>query len=120
VDGVDADPPIGYSVLEKDVPVLAADGEQVGTVDHVVAAVEQDIFHGLVIRTGQGRRFVGAEDVVMVHEHRVELRIDSLAAEQLPEPGGAAPVYTEDLAEVKGWRHWANKLSMRGDWRRGG
>ena len=41
--------PIAYEVLEKGVPVLASDGEQVGTVHHVVAAPEKDIFHGLVI-----------------------------------------------------------------------
>ena len=34
---------------EQGVPVLASDGEQVGTVHHVVAAPEKDIFHGLVI-----------------------------------------------------------------------
>ena len=45
--------------------MLASDGEQVGTVHHVVAAPEKDIFHGLVITTpaprpalrrGRGRR----------------------------------------------------------------
>src|SRR4051794_16941097 len=40
---------IAYEVLEKGVAVYAADGSEVGTVDHVVAAPEEDIFHGIVI-----------------------------------------------------------------------
>ena len=43
-----------------------------------------------------------------LHEHGVDLRIDSAAAQSLPEPGGGAPVFAEDPGEVKGWRHWVN------------
>ena len=110
--------PVAYEVLEKGVPVLASDGEQVGTVHHVVAAPEKDIFHGLVITTAHGRRFVLAEEVASLHEHGVDLKIDSAAAQSLPEPGGGAPVYDEDPGEMKGWHHWAHKLGMRGDWHR--
>ncbi len=111
--------PIAYEVLDKGVAVLACDGEQVGTVHHVVAAPEQDIFHGLVISTpGRGLRFVAAEDVASLHERGVDLRIDSAAVQSLPEPGGGAPVYDEDPGEMKGWHHWAHLLGMRGDWHR--
>jgi sporulation protein YlmC with PRC-barrel domain len=111
--------PIAYEVLEKGVPVLASDGEQVGTVHHVVAAPEQDIFHGLVISvpTG-GRRFVEAEKVASLHERGVDLRIDSAATQGLPQPGGGAAVYEEDPGEMKGWHHWVHVATMRGDWRR--
>jgi len=115
---VDEGLPIAYEVLEKGVPVLASDGEQVGTVHHVVAAPEKDIFHGLVITTPKGRRFVLAEDVASLHEHGADLKIDSAAVPSLPEPGGGAPVYDEDPGEMKGWHHWAHKLGMRGDWHR--
>ena len=37
-------------MLDRGVPVYAAEGTQVGTVDHVVAAPSQDIFHGIVLR----------------------------------------------------------------------
>jgi hypothetical protein len=111
--------PIAYSVLDKGVPVLASDGEQVGTVDHVVAAPEKDIFHGLVIAVpGHGRRFVEAAAVGSLHEHGVDLKIDSAAAHSLPEPGGGAPVFDEDPGEMKGWHHWAHVLGLRGDWKR--
>ncbi|MCW2970790.1 MAG: hypothetical protein JWO23_1917 [Solirubrobacterales bacterium] len=111
--------PIAYEVLEKGVAVLASDGEQVGTVDHVVAAPQQDIFHGLVISTpGRGRRFVEAADIESLHERGVDLRIDSAAAQRLPEPGGGAPVYDEDPATQTKWSHLARKYTGRSDWHR--
>jgi hypothetical protein len=116
---MDEGAPIAYQVLDKGVPVLASDGQQVGTVHHVVAAPEQDIFHGLVIATsGQGQRFVEAADVASLHEHGVDLRIDSTAVQQLHAPGGGAPVYDEDPATINKWSHWAHRLSGRSDWHR--
>ena len=109
--------PIAYEVLEKGVPVLASDGEQVGTVHHVVAAPEKDIFHGLVITTPRHeRRFVEAVDVASLHEHGVDLRIDSAAARRLPEPEHSAPVYDEDPATQTKWSHLVHKFTGRGDW----
>jgi hypothetical protein len=121
VVGVDEGLPIAYGVLERGVPVLASDGAQVGTVDHVVAAPEKDIFHGIVIATGHhGRRFVEAADIAALHERGVDLRIDAAAVQSLSEPGGAAPVFSEDPREMKGWHHWVNVVSGRGDWKRKG
>ena len=113
--------PIAYEVLEKGVAVYASDGEQIGVVHHVVAAPEQDIFHGLVIRLeGHGRRFVEAADVESLHERGVDLRIDSAAAAALPEPGGGAAVYKDaPSAMSRGWSHWLERwVGGRGDWRR--
>jgi hypothetical protein len=111
--------PIAYGVLDRGIPVLASDGEQLGTVHHVVSAEREDIFHGIVISTPNGgRRFVEAADVASLHERGVDLRIDSTAAADLPEPGGAAPEYSEDPAEQQGWRHWVHRLTLRGDWHR--
>jgi hypothetical protein len=116
---MDEGEPIAYQVLDKGVPVLASDGQQVGTVHHVVAAPEQDIFHGLVILTDHNaQRFVQADDVQALHEHGVDLKIDSAAVTNLPEPGGGAPVYDEDPGEMKGWHHWVHMAGMRGDWNR--
>jgi hypothetical protein len=121
VIGMDEGLPIAYQVLDKGVPVLSSEGEQVGTVHHVVAAPGQDIFHGLVISVpGHGQRFVEASDVATLHERGVDLRIGRAAAQQLPEPGGGAPVYAEDPATINRWSHWANRLTGRMDWRRKG
>lgn len=110
--------PVAYPLLEKGVPVLCSEGTQVGTVHHVVAAPEQDIFHGLVISTpSHGMRFVEGADIASLHEHGVDLRIDASAASILPQPGGAAPSYSEDPSATR-WSHWAGRLTGRGDWHR--
>jgi sporulation protein YlmC with PRC-barrel domain len=111
--------PVAYQVLEKGVAVLGSDGERIGTVHHVVAAPEKDIFHGLVISTpGHGQRFVEAADVASLHEFGVDLRIDSVAAQGLPQPGGAAPVYDEDPSTQTKWSHLMRKYTGRKDWHR--
>ena len=117
---MDEGDPIAYEVLEKGVPVYASDGEQIGVVHHVVAAPEQDIFHGLVISAHGARRFVEAADVDSLHERGVDLRIDSAAAAAPPEPGGGAPVYSDaPTAMSRGWTHWVSRwVGGKGDWRR--
>ena len=83
---------ISYQVLDTGVPVYSLEGEHLGTVDQVVAAVGQDIFHGIVMRTPAGRRFIVADQVASLHERGVDLRIDAAEAAELPEPHGGTPV----------------------------
>jgi hypothetical protein len=119
---VDEGLPIAYTVLEQDVPVYASDGEQVGTVDHVVAAPEEDIFHGIVIRAHGDRRFVAADQVASLHEHGVDLRLDVAATTTLPTPHGGAPAWRDDEpgAKPSRWRHFVDLLTgsdpRRRDW----
>lgn len=105
--------PIAYEVLDRGVPVYASGGEPVGTVDHVVAAPEQDIFHGIVLRTDSGRRFVAADQVAALHEHGVDLGIDAAAVAALPEPHGGAPTWRDNEPGVKPspWKHFVDLLS---------
>jgi hypothetical protein len=112
--------PIAYEVLEQGVPVYASDGEEVGTVDHVVSAEREDIFHGLVIRSGGTKRFVDAAQVASIHEHGVDLRIAAGAAEALPEPHGSAPAFRVNEPGVKPsrWREMLDLLSLRDPKRR--
>jgi len=100
--------PIAYEVLEPGVPVYASGGEQVGTVGHVVAAPEEDIFHGIVLNTAAGARFLPADEVAALHERGVDLRIDRAAAAALPEPGGGAPAWRLEEPGVKPspWRRF--------------
>ncbi|HEY1514991.1 MAG TPA: PRC-barrel domain-containing protein [Solirubrobacteraceae bacterium] len=93
--------PIAYEVLERGVPVYASGGEVIGTVDHVVAAPEEDIFHGLVIRTDGGARFVPADQVASLHERGADLRIDVATAAALEPPSGGAPAWREREPGVK-------------------
>jgi hypothetical protein len=110
---VDEGLPIAYEVLEQGVPVYASGGEQVGTVDHVICAPAEDIFHGIVIRAEGGRRFVAADQVASLHEHGVDLRIDAAAAAALPEPHGGAPDlrFREPGVKPSRWTHLLDRLS---------
>jgi hypothetical protein len=104
---VDEGLPIAYQVLEKGIPVYSADGTQIGTVDHVVAAPAEDIFHGLVLSVGSARRFAAADQVKALHERGVDLCIQAADAAGLPEPHGAAPAWREREPGVKPsrWKH---------------
>lgn len=121
---MDEGSPIAYEVLERGVPVYAAGGDQVGTVDHVIAAEEVDIFHGIVIRVESSRRFVAADQIVSLHERGVDLGIDAAEARTLPEPGGAAPAWHVHEPGVKPsrWKEMVDLLGgrgrHRGDWDR--
>ena len=103
LSAMDEGAPIAYELLDAGVPVIASDGEQVGTVGSVLSAPEKDIFHGLLIYTqGRAIRFVEASLVASIHEHGVDLSIDSAQARQLPEPEHKAPVFDEDPGEMSG------------------
>jgi hypothetical protein len=109
--------PIAYQLLEDGVPVLASDGQQVGTVGSVLSAPEEDVFHGLLINTpDHGIRFLEADAIASIHEHGVDLRIDSAAAQNLPAPEHKAPVYDEDPAIQTKWSHLVHKYTGRKDW----
>jgi hypothetical protein len=103
--------PIAYQVLEDGVPVYSSDGEQVGSVDHVVAAPEEDIFHGIVIRTGHGGRFVAADQVASLHEHGVDLGLEAAQIAELPDPGGSAPAWRVHEPGVRPSR-WKSLVDM--------
>ena len=116
---MDEGQPISYQVLDVGIPVIASDGTQVGTVASVVAAEEEDIFHGILIETpDRGVRLVEAAAIASLHERGVDLRIDAEACAQLPPPEHAAPVFGEDPSRQQSWRHWAHRLTGRKDWDR--
>ena len=82
----DDDHQIGYQALPRGVPVHAADGVQVGTVHRVLDNAREHIFDGIVIETGQGKRFVDAPEVARITLRRVTLTIDAAEAAELPPP----------------------------------
>ena len=110
---MDEGPAIAYQILDSGVTVYASDGSSVGTVDHVVAAPAEDIFHGLVIDTGSGRRFVCGDQVAALHERGVDLRIGAKQVAELPTPHGAAPALEIRDPNAKTQRtRWKEILDM--------
>jgi hypothetical protein len=63
-------------------PVIASDGQEVGTVLEVAGLPDEDIFHGIVFRHGRlGRAMLApAADVARVTDRAVHLGVDSTAA----------------------------------------
>jgi hypothetical protein len=85
----DLGPPIAYLAVEHGTPVYTSDGQKAGTVEHVLADPEADVFDGIIIDTHLGPggwRFVDAPQVAELHERGVILAIDAAAADRLPEP----------------------------------
>ncbi len=93
--------PISYEVLEAGTPVYSADGQQVGTVAHVLAVEEEDVFDGIVIsgHTHHDHRFADADDVDRIYERAVMLKLDASACEQLPRPTANPGVIRDDPSE---------------------
>src|SRR3954454_8841023 len=86
--------PSSYLVLAEGTAVYGSDGREAGTVAHVLAAPDEDIFDGLVISGSAGHRFVDAPLVREIFERGVELTIAARECAQLPEPS-ASPAAME-------------------------
>jgi Uncharacterized protein conserved in bacteria (DUF2171) len=110
---VDEGLPIAYEVLDRGVPVYASDGQQVGTVDRVLAAPQEDIFHGVVIRSGHERHTVPADQIASLHERGVDLRIDSAAVSALAGAETGTPAWRDREPGVKPsrWKHFVDLLT---------
>jgi hypothetical protein len=80
---------IGYQVLPRGTPVVASDGEQVGTFDKAIHHRREHMLDGIVLRTGQGRQFVDAPEVDRITNVRVTLRIPAAEVRELPPYRGA-------------------------------
>jgi uncharacterized protein YrrD len=99
---MDLGPPISYQGLQEGTKVLSSDGEQVGTVAHVLAVEAEDVFDGIVIEHlggGAGHRFADADDIQEIHEQGVLLKLDHAACAALPEPSANPAVMREDPAD---------------------
>jgi hypothetical protein len=85
---------ISYKLLERGVPVVTADGEQLGTVERILDNAREQIFDGIVVRSPRGELFVDAPEVARIAERRVTLSIDSAQAQELPRYEPGAPEYS--------------------------
>jgi uncharacterized protein YrrD len=86
---MDLGDPVSYLVLPEGTDVVSADGRKVGTVEHVLAVPEADVFDGVIVdtQTGPGgHRFADAEQIASVHERGIVLTLSAEQAEKLPEP----------------------------------
>jgi hypothetical protein len=108
--------PIAYQALAAGTPVHAQDGGQVGTVKQVLAVEEEDVFDGLMIDTDTGSRFIDADQVAHIAQHRVDIRLTTAQVAEQPEHEQGAPVYRSDAPVGRGRDLW-RRLRLRGLWR---
>ena len=95
--------PVAYEALARHTPVLSADGEQIGTVEHVLADEREDVFDGIVIRRPVGHRhshaFADADEIGSIYERGVVLKLGSAECESLPVPSANPAVMREDPSQ---------------------
>ncbi|MEU4219827.1 PRC-barrel domain-containing protein [Actinoplanes sp. NPDC026623] len=103
---VDLGAPQSFVVLADGTPVYDRAGDSVGTVAHVLADHQEDIFHGLVLKTSDGHRYASAGQVDGIFEHGV---IISVPAGELKEPS-ADPAADGDAHFTDGLRRAWNWL----------
>ena len=86
---MDLGAPSSYLTVEKGVPVFTREGERAGSVEHVLADPDADVFDGVILDMTAGpggHRFVDAPEVDRIHERGVVLKLDRAEVERLPEP----------------------------------
>ena len=89
----DADP-VSWLQIEQGWQVVTSDGQVLGTVSQVAGTKGEDIFDGLAVEVANGAVvYVPGEQVGLIYQGRVTLRIDSTAAAALG-PYAAAPPQT--------------------------
>ena len=86
--------PIAYTALQPGTTIASSDEVELGTVERVIENKKEHIFDGIVMRTGNGLRWVDAPEVARITERRVTLTIDAAAAaEELTDYAPGAPEY---------------------------
>lgn len=81
--------PTSYLALAEGTAVISSDGDEVGTVQHVLADEDEDVFDGIVIDTRLGPgglHFVDAPQVSECRERGVVLSIPATEVGNLPKP----------------------------------
>jgi hypothetical protein len=98
--------PVSWFVIEPGWKVVDAQGQEVGSVDEVAGDSSNDIFNGLSISTSLlGKpRYVPSEQVGMITEGRVHLKLTKDQVEHLgefEEPPTSAEILPEQAGAVR-------------------
>jgi len=87
----DGGAPIAYSALQKGVPVISRSGHQFGTLERVLEVPEADIFHGIVVATADGLRFVDRDHVERITTSQINCALSDEQAAELPDASAEDP-----------------------------
>ncbi len=97
---------VSWLAVIADLPVIAADGEQVGHVVEVAALPEEDIFHGIVYRRGvlAKPKLAPAAEIDRITTRAVYLSVDRGATES-HEDFQELHLKRLGLRGILGWKH---------------
>ncbi|MCW2807252.1 MAG: hypothetical protein JWQ93_1207 [Marmoricola sp.] len=115
----DESQPIAYTALQPGTPVQTSDGHAFGSVETVLVVEEVSVFDGIVIRTGDGIRFVDADNVGAIFTSHVVTTLSAEEAANLPLPD-QDPTYGVDATDDVG-NSLADRFGRmfgRGKWKR--
>lgn len=75
---VDDDPQIAWTAMRYRSRVVATDGTDIGTAESLLGDEEEDIFHGIAVKTNSDRLVeIPAAHVKKITEHRVLTDLDA-------------------------------------------
>ena len=100
----DAPHPIAYTALQPGTSVQTSDGYHFATVQAVLVDEKVSVFDGIVVQTGDGRRFVDADQIDSIYTTYVRTTLSVEQAANLPLPEGST------LVDIKPPRSMADRL----------
>ena len=96
--------PIAYTALQPGTSVQTSDGYDFATVQAVLVDEKVSVFDGIVVQTGEGRRFVDADQIDSIYTTYVRTTLSVEQAAKLPLPEGST------LVDIKPPRSMADRL----------
>jgi hypothetical protein len=103
--------PIAYSALQNGVVVVSASGHQFGTVAGVLEIPAEDVFRGIIVRTGTGLRFVDRDHIEQITATHVTCALDAEQVERLPS-ADSADLYEHRVLQPTGYRTPSGVVSV--------
>lgn len=85
VDEPENDQPISWKAILADTPVFSSDDQEVGTVHEVLGWEQEDIFHGVVLRSPDGGNdvMIAADQIREMTSRRIRLVLSSEEVREL-------------------------------------
>jgi uncharacterized protein YrrD len=103
--------PTSYLALDQGTPVYSSDGDEIGTVDHVLEDDREDIFEGIVVahHSDNHRRLLGhdhshcyidADQIDSMYDRGVLLKVSTPECVDLPKPSANPAVIYDNPADT--------------------
>ena len=97
---MDDSTPISYLALQVGTPVQSSSGATIGNVEHVLQIPEEDLFDGVVLKTGHGLRFVDRDQITEITTTAVRWSLTDEEAADLPAPHGTQSFHVDGSQDI--------------------